>query len=128
VGGERSCLTRFEVAGPRQCQWETRIKRKRKRARGHEVIKSDGPKYKEKKRAMSARARDEESEEGEWGGRVTKHVNRFSLKQGQWTDDASMMLCLADSLLVCQGFDGKDLRYGEGTGRDEKRRNERNRN
>eukprot|EP01127_Copromyxa_protea_P020678 TRINITY_DN6936_c0_g1_i1.p1 TRINITY_DN6936_c0_g1~~TRINITY_DN6936_c0_g1_i1.p1 ORF type:complete len:426 (+),score=58.13 TRINITY_DN6936_c0_g1_i1:1042-2319(+) len=38
------------------------------------------------------------------------HYNRFSLKPGQWTDDASMMLCLADSLLVCKGFDGKDMR------------------
>jgi len=36
--------------------------------------------------------------------------NRFRLKPGQWTDDASMMLCLADSLLVCRGFDGIDLR------------------
>lgn len=38
---------------------------------------------------------------------------RFSLKPGQWTDDASMALCLADSLLVSgreQGVDGRDLR------------------
>ena len=26
--------------------------------------------------------------------------NRFGLKAGQWTDDTSMALCLADSLLV----------------------------
>lgn len=26
--------------------------------------------------------------------------NRFGIKAGQWTDDTSMALCLADSLLV----------------------------
>ena len=36
--------------------------------------------------------------------------NRFRLKAGQWTDDTSMALCLADSLLVKQGYDGRDLR------------------
>jgi len=36
--------------------------------------------------------------------------NRFDLKQGQWTDDSSMGLCLADSLLVCKGFNPIDLR------------------
>lgn len=36
--------------------------------------------------------------------------NRFSLKPGQWTDDASMALCIADSLLCCDGFDALDLR------------------
>ena len=40
----------------------------------------------------------------------TNAYNRFRLKPGQWTDDASMGLCLADSLLVCDGFDGSDLR------------------
>lgn len=30
--------------------------------------------------------------------------NRFGLHPGQWTDDASMGFCLADSLLACQGF------------------------
>lgn len=42
----------------------------------------------------------------EYGG----HRNVFSLQRGQWTDDASMALCMADSLLVCGGFDGSDLR------------------
>ena len=32
----------------------------------------------------------------------------FSLKPGEWTDDTSMALCLADSLLACQGFDAQD--------------------
>ncbi|CAK9101530.1 unnamed protein product [Durusdinium trenchii] len=36
--------------------------------------------------------------------------NRFQLKPGQWTDDTSMALCLADSLLVKTGYDGGDLR------------------
>ena len=36
--------------------------------------------------------------------------NRFALKPGQWTDDTSMALCLADSLLVRNGFDAHDLR------------------
>ena len=36
--------------------------------------------------------------------------NRFRLRPGQWTDDTSMALCLADSLLVKQGYDGSDLR------------------
>jgi ADP-ribosyl-[dinitrogen reductase] hydrolase len=29
----------------------------------------------------------------------------FCLKPRQWTDDTSMALCLATSLLECQGFD-----------------------
>ena len=29
----------------------------------------------------------------------------FRLKAGQWTDDTSMALCLAESLLECEGFD-----------------------
>lgn len=33
----------------------------------------------------------------------------FKLKPGQWTDDTSMALCLADSLIEKQGFDPKDL-------------------
>lgn len=37
-------------------------------------------------------------------------TNQFRLKPGQWTDDTSMALCLADSLLCRQGFDGADLR------------------
>jgi ADP-ribosyl-[dinitrogen reductase] hydrolase len=32
----------------------------------------------------------------------------FNLKAGQWTDDTSMALCLANSLLVCGKFDAKD--------------------
>ena len=32
----------------------------------------------------------------------------FRLKAGQWTDDTSMALCLAHSLLECQGFDPND--------------------
>jgi ADP-ribosyl-[dinitrogen reductase] hydrolase len=32
----------------------------------------------------------------------------FGLKPGQWTDDTSMALCLAESLLERQGFDPKD--------------------
>eukprot|EP00931_Biecheleriopsis_adriatica_P001661 TRINITY_DN10208_c0_g1_i1.p1 TRINITY_DN10208_c0_g1~~TRINITY_DN10208_c0_g1_i1.p1 ORF type:complete len:625 (+),score=90.03 TRINITY_DN10208_c0_g1_i1:71-1945(+) len=36
--------------------------------------------------------------------------NYFGLKPGQFTDDTSMALCLADSLLVCRGFQPLDLR------------------
>ncbi len=32
----------------------------------------------------------------------------FDLKAGEWTDDTSMALCLAKSLVECQGFDAKD--------------------
>lgn len=32
----------------------------------------------------------------------------FGLKAGQWTDDTSMALCLAESLITCKGFDAKD--------------------
>ena len=32
----------------------------------------------------------------------------FSLRPGQWTDDTSMALCLADSLIACQGFGARD--------------------
>lgn len=32
----------------------------------------------------------------------------FQLKPGQWTDDTSMALCLAESLLINNGFDAKD--------------------
>lgn len=38
------------------------------------------------------------------------HYNAFRLKPGQWTDDASMMLCIAESLIACKGFDPIDLR------------------
>jgi ADP-ribosyl-[dinitrogen reductase] hydrolase len=33
----------------------------------------------------------------------------FSLRPGQWTDDTSMALCLADSLIACNGLDERDL-------------------
>lgn len=36
--------------------------------------------------------------------------NQFELRRGQWTDDASMALCLCDSLLVKGGFNPYDLR------------------
>jgi ADP-ribosylglycohydrolase len=36
--------------------------------------------------------------------------NSFNLKLGQWTDDASMGLCMADSLILRQGYDGSDMR------------------
>ncbi|SMC91482.1 ADP-ribosylglycohydrolase family protein [Sporomusa malonica] len=32
----------------------------------------------------------------------------FNLKPGEWTDDTSMALCLADSLISCQGFNPAD--------------------
>jgi len=32
----------------------------------------------------------------------------FGLKPGQWTDDTSMALCLAESLLHCSGFNPLD--------------------
>ncbi len=32
----------------------------------------------------------------------------FNVKPGQWTDDTSMALCLADSLICCAGFDAND--------------------
>jgi len=37
-------------------------------------------------------------------------LNRFALHMGQWTDDCSMSLCMADSLLVKQCYDGSDIR------------------
>ena len=36
--------------------------------------------------------------------------NRFRLKAGQWTDDTSMGLCLADSILISGGYDGTRAR------------------
>jgi ADP-ribosyl-[dinitrogen reductase] hydrolase len=32
----------------------------------------------------------------------------FDLEPGQWTDDTSMALCLAESLIECNGFDARD--------------------
>lgn len=39
-----------------------------------------------------------------------RETNRFLLRMGQWTDDGSMALCLADSLLTHGGFHPRDLR------------------
>mmetsp|Transcript_36668 Transcript_36668/g.50454 ORF Transcript_36668/g.50454 Transcript_36668/m.50454 type:complete len:639 (-) Transcript_36668:145-2061(-) len=36
--------------------------------------------------------------------------NTFMLQPGQWTDDASMGLCMADSLLSCGTYDGSNMR------------------
>eukprot|EP00928_Gymnodinium_smaydae_P100332 TRINITY_DN9820_c0_g2_i1.p1 TRINITY_DN9820_c0_g2~~TRINITY_DN9820_c0_g2_i1.p1 ORF type:complete len:503 (-),score=91.94 TRINITY_DN9820_c0_g2_i1:4-1512(-) len=36
--------------------------------------------------------------------------NKFRLRRGQWTDDAAMGLCMADSLIFRRGFDGSDMR------------------
>jgi len=64
---------------------------------------------------------------------VEGSFNKFKLKPGQWTDDTSMGLCLADSLLVCRGYDGADIRvrfwnwwhrgYNNAFRRDPERRN-----
>ncbi|CAE7210536.1 tri1 [Symbiodinium pilosum] len=40
----------------------------------------------------------------------TTEIERGVLKPGQWTDDTSMALCLADSLCLCGCLDGSDLR------------------
>ena len=40
----------------------------------------------------------------------TRPLNKFKLDAGQWTDDTSMALCLADSLLKCGALDGSDVR------------------
>merc|ERR1719232_1799142 len=37
-------------------------------------------------------------------------LNKFGLKRGQWTDDSSMGLCMADSLITLQAYDGSDIR------------------
>jgi len=39
-----------------------------------------------------------------------REYNSFGLQPGQWTDDSSMGLCLADSLLCNRGFNPRDLR------------------
>mmetsp|Transcript_107030 Transcript_107030/g.345518 ORF Transcript_107030/g.345518 Transcript_107030/m.345518 type:complete len:375 (-) Transcript_107030:66-1190(-) len=36
--------------------------------------------------------------------------NTFGLQRGQWTDDAAMGMCMADSLILRRGFDGSDMR------------------
>lgn len=33
---------------------------------------------------------------------------KFQMRLGEWTDDTAMALCLADSLIECNGFDAKD--------------------
>ena len=55
--------------------------------------------------------------------------NKFALQMGQWTDDCSMALAMADSLIVRREFDGSDIRtrfwnwwhrgYGNAFGRDD---------
>jgi ADP-ribosylglycohydrolase len=40
----------------------------------------------------------------------SKASNQFGIELGQWTDDASMGLCVADSLLSHRAFDGADQR------------------
>ena len=32
----------------------------------------------------------------------------FGLRAGEWTDDTSMALCLAESLIECRGFNARD--------------------
>uniref|UniRef100_A0A7S2NUH9 ADP-ribosylhydrolase ARH3 n=1 Tax=Zooxanthella nutricula TaxID=1333877 RepID=A0A7S2NUH9_9DINO len=39
-----------------------------------------------------------------------RESNAFGLERGQWTDDAAMGLCMADSFLLRRGFDGSDMR------------------
>eukprot|EP00756_Hemistasia_phaeocysticola_P024679 Hpha_TRINITY_DN15961_c0_g1::TRINITY_DN15961_c0_g1_i8::g.71064::m.71064 len=46
----------------------------------------------------------------EYGLDYRKEFNLFRLERGQWTDDASMALCLADSLLARGKYDGGDAR------------------
>eukprot|EP01084_Bolivina_argentea_P018873 35117_1 len=36
--------------------------------------------------------------------------NKFKLQRGQWTDDASMGLCIADSFILCDAYKGSDIR------------------
>lgn len=33
---------------------------------------------------------------------------KFRMRRGEWTDDTAMALCLADSLIACDGFDAGD--------------------
>jgi len=37
-------------------------------------------------------------------------TNKFCLDRGQWTDDAAMGLCMADSFILRQRFEGTDMR------------------
>eukprot|EP00756_Hemistasia_phaeocysticola_P039460 Hpha_TRINITY_DN16816_c1_g1::TRINITY_DN16816_c1_g1_i3::g.151961::m.151961 len=47
---------------------------------------------------------------GKDGLEYERPKNRFRLREGQWTDDASMALCLADSLLARGEYHGGDAR------------------
>ena len=66
----------------------------------------------------SARALAEQGERPFLGGFLGKdgqlvyfaEENRFELRRGQWTDDASMSLCMADSLLLHNKYCGGDIR------------------
>jgi len=40
----------------------------------------------------------------------TNPLNSFRLKPGQWTDDAAMGLCIADSLIIKKQYDGSHIR------------------
>lgn len=40
----------------------------------------------------------------------SERLGKFQLRPLQWTDDTSMGLCCADSLLVCKGYKGSDMR------------------
>lgn len=46
----------------------------------------------------------------------------FGLQPGQWTDDTSMALCLATSLLECNGFDPTDQSKDSGAANHSARR------
>ena len=51
------------------------------------------------------------AKDGTPGGVIVGRFNQFDLKPGQWTDDASMGLCLADALLANEGrYDGATVR------------------
>ena len=51
-----------------------------------------------------------ENELGEKFLDMVASENKFELKRGQWTDDCSMALCLADTLLAHKGYHGGDAR------------------
>ncbi len=42
--------------------------------------------------------------------KYTTKTNKFKIKPGQWTDDASMGLCMADSLIINKKYNGSDIR------------------
>jgi hypothetical protein len=43
-------------------------------------------------------------------GHLHGRLNRFRIRRGQWTDDTSMAMCLADSILIRGGYDGTSAR------------------